>query len=566
MRILFGALHFSYFRNYESVLCRLAERGHDVVVTADIHDSTGGQSIVERLAAAYPDRIRFAFAPSLDGWPFIRLAKKLRRSLEWVRFADPYYDPVPKYRTRTRVWTPRVVLSLFRVRWVSTAPVRRLLAALLGWLERGVPTYEALDAFIEDIAPDVVVLASVTNSESMQLDHLKSAMAAGRHASISVWSWDHLSGKAWLRIVPEQMLVWNETQKEEAVGMHGIDPSRVVITGAQCYDQWFNRQPSAGRAAFCQEIGLDAGRPYLLWVCSVLSRPAPQEAPFVRAWIRRIRASNDPKLRDVGILVRPHPERRREWDTVSLDEFENAAIRGAHPINAHARAEYFDSMYHSAAVVGLVTSAFVEAGVVGRPVFTIQEDTFREHQGQSPHFHLLTRTGGGLLHSAESLDAHVAQVSAALADPGPPAEKSRRFVEAFVRPFGLDVPATDVFVSALERLSAAASPARERFGRGPSRLAVGVLQRLVGTRWGASMVSCEEERRVERLIADRVIEEREIKARLQAEKAAKREAFARRDAARLVEEQEIKARKHAERDARKLIRRRATDAARKARA
>ena len=71
---------------------------------------------------------------------------------------------------------------------------------------------------------------------------------------------------------------------------------------------------------------------------------------------------------------------------------------------------------------------------------------------------------------------------------------------------------------------------------------------------------------MERLIADRVIEEREIKARLQAEKAAKREAFARRDAARLVEEQEIKARKHAERDARKLIRRRATDAARKARA
>ncbi len=564
MKILFGALHFAYFRNYESVLCQLAERGHELVLTADIFDSTGGQAIVERLAAAYPGRVVWTYAPSLDDWAYIRLARKLRRSLEWVRFADPQYDPVPKYRTRTRVWTPRALLDLFTWPGINTAPVRRLLEWGLVRLERGLPTYDAMDTFLAQHQPDVVVLASVTNSESMQLDHLKSAMASGRHASISVWSWDHLSGKAWIRVVPEQILVWNETQKDEAVRLHGLDPASIEVTGAQCYDQWFDRVPGLDREAFCRDVGLDPSRPYLLWVCSVLSRPAPPEAPFVLEWIRRIRACDDPRLREVGILIRPHPERKREWAEVSLEGLDNVALRGAHPISAEARTEYFDSMYHSAAVVGIVTSAFVEAGVVGRPNFTIQTDTFREHQAESPHFHHLMQAAGGLLHSTTTFEAHLAQLSAVLADPAPWVEKSRRFTEGFVRPHGLTVTGTSRFVAALERLGQRPAPRRPRFGLGGARRVVEWLRRIMDTPRGRALASCEEERRIERLIADREVEELQIKARQQAEKAARREEIARRDAARLVEEQAIKARKHAERDAVKLEKRRAADAAKKA--
>ena len=34
-------------------------------------------------------------------------------------------------------------------------------------------------------------------------------------------------------------------------------PERVVVTGAQCYDQWFNRRPSRTRDEFCRDMGLD---------------------------------------------------------------------------------------------------------------------------------------------------------------------------------------------------------------------------------------------------------------------------------------------------------------------
>ena len=34
-------------------------------------------------------------------------------------------------------------------------------------------------------------------------------------------------------------------------------------------------------------------------------------------------------------------------------------------------ADYYDSMFHSVAVVGVNTSALIESGIVGRPVFTV---------------------------------------------------------------------------------------------------------------------------------------------------------------------------------------------------
>ncbi len=75
MRILFGALHFGYFRNHESAIVRLAERGHEVVLAADIEDPLGGRAIVERLTARFPN-VTFRFTPSLAGWAWMPLARR----------------------------------------------------------------------------------------------------------------------------------------------------------------------------------------------------------------------------------------------------------------------------------------------------------------------------------------------------------------------------------------------------------------------------------------------------------------------------------------------------------
>jgi len=125
------------------------------------------------------------------------------------------------------------------------------------------------------------------------------------------------------------------------------------------------------------------------------------------------------------------------------------------PVDAVDRADYFDSMYHSATVVGLNTSAMIEAAIVGRSVHTMLFPEYEDTQGATFHFDYLFTVGGGILRPARSFEENEDQLAAVLAGTDEPAEEqSRRFVGEFVRPYGLDVAATPRFVEEVEKLGA----------------------------------------------------------------------------------------------------------------
>jgi hypothetical protein len=191
----------------------------------------------------------------------------------------------------------------------------------------------------------------------------------------------------------------------------------------------------------------------VLWVHSALSpTPEPPEPVLVTRWIEALRRSEDPRLRELGIRVRPHPERLKEWNDVSLAGYENVAFHGGNPITRDAKNDYFDSLYYSSAVIGLVTSAFLEAAIVGRPVLTFTLPEYRLHQEEMIHFRYLLEVEGGLLHVAPDLATHFEQLAAAVALEGARDERNRRFLAAFIRPGGLESPATPAVADAIERL------------------------------------------------------------------------------------------------------------------
>ena len=455
MKVLFSAIHFAYFRNFESVIVSLAERGHRVHLVADEAEELGGRQLVERLAARYP-AVTFGLGPSLDAEPWFRLARKLRAASDYVRFHEEAFASFRKTRKTLGTRIPRGVLRLMQAGVAGSRVTRGALARLLRAAEAAMPISDASRAFIEAQDPDVVLLASVTAWRVPQMDHLRAARALGRRTGICVFSWDHLSSKALLRDTPDRVLLWNETQKREAVEWHGVPAERVTVTGAQCYDQWFSRAPSRDREAFCQAIGLDPRQPLLLYVCSVMT-PDPRESQFVMRWIEQVRGSADPQLRNASILVRPHPERMDEWQDASVDRFENVALYGRNPVSPDAQADYFDSLYHSHVVVGLVTSAFLEAAIVGRPVHTLTLPEFEMYQEGVQHFRYLVDVEGGLLKVARSFPEHMQALAEALAQPVARDEQNIRFVRAFIRPQGLDVAATPAFVSAVEEIAAGAA-------------------------------------------------------------------------------------------------------------
>jgi len=447
MKILFLGRRYSYFRNFDTVIRELAARGHTLHLAVE-REGTDGRPLVEALATECPGVTFGEAAPRVpDDWSWV--VGRLRHGLEHLRYQHRMFADTPKLRERSRERTPGAFVVLGE--WLRRLPwLRRPVSALVQWLDRAAPPDADVRAYVESFAPDILLVTPLIGLGSFQIDYLRAARSLGIPTGLGVWSWDHLSSKALIRDMPDRVFVWNHTQRGEARRLHRVPANRIVVTGAQCFDKWFDRTPSIDGDAFRQRVGLPVGRPFVLYVCSAPFIGSQPEAPFVVDWIRRVRASAEPGLHDVPILVRPHPSRRKEWEEVDRSGLADVVVWGSAPIDAQARNDYFDSLYHSAVVVGLNTSAFIEAGIVGRQVLTILLPEWHESQLGTAHFKYLFDVGGGLLTSARTFEEHLAQLSSALAHP---LSEIRPFVRSFVRPLGVDVAATPVFVAQVEAMA-----------------------------------------------------------------------------------------------------------------
>ncbi|MEW5984284.1 MAG: hypothetical protein AB1806_18180 [Acidobacteriota bacterium] len=448
MKILFLARHYGYLRNYEEAILELARRGHDVHLAADREETLGGREMVEAWTRQHP-AITMGWSPDREGDTWFWLATRIRLAQDFLRYQDPRYDVAPQLRLRAEERIPTTVLAALKLTGYRLGLVRMILQGTLDLLDRAVPLSPALRDYLDDRRPDLVLLTPLVELGSPQLDHLRAAQAAGVRTALCVGSWDHLSSKSLIRVWPDRIFVWNDTQKAEAVDLHGVSAERVTVTGAQCFDQWFGRQPSTARADFCASLRFAPEKPIVLWVCSSLFRGSPPESDLVEEWMTRVRKSTDPAIRDVNLLVRPHPQRQDEWRAVDLSDYGRVAIRGGYPIDDASKAAYFDALYHSDVIVGLNTTALIEGGVVGRPVLSLVHRSYSRNQEGTLHWPYLARVGGGVLQVAHGFDDHFAQLTAVLAGAKPDATD---FVRAFVRPRGIDVPATAILVDAVEEL------------------------------------------------------------------------------------------------------------------
>ena len=451
MRLLFSVNNFGFLRNFEHALRALAARGHHLHLLAERADTVGGTRTIEGLQRDFPSQVTWAFAPSRKQDLWQPLALQVRLCLDYWRYLDPQYERAFSLRERAARQSPGFASALPRLPVVGSPPAMRVWRALFRAIERALPPGETVERILRAQHPDILLLTPLLYFGSQQVEYVRAARALGIRSVLGVGSWDHLTTKGLIHEPPDRVVVWNEMQRTEAGDLHGIPAERVDVTGAQAYDHWFTQKPSTTREAFCERVGVPADRPLLLYLCS---SPfiTPYEVGFVRRWIAAIRRSALEELSRAAILIRPHPQNAEQWRDV--DPSFDAALglwprAGANPVDADARAEYFDSMFHSAAVVGVNTSALIESGIVGRPVFTVLADEFSGQQDGTLHFQHLKNVNGGLLRVASTLEEHCTQLGEALVA-GRDASTGRAFVQAFIRPYGLDVPAADRFADVVE--------------------------------------------------------------------------------------------------------------------
>jgi hypothetical protein len=454
VRILFFLHNVSKTRHFDGVLEQLAEKGHSVVLAVARQRNRPAWlpkkliQVNDRLRSrGAPGRIEMIACPSrrVDAWQDVALS--VRQARDYVRFFDPRYAGAQKLAQRAALNTPdnlRVLLD----RPVARRHWRRV-SRLLATAEAVIPSDKLFELYIRYEQPDVVLITPLVDYGSYQPDYVKSAHRIGVPVVFIPFSWDNLTNRGLVRVEPDRMLVWNEFQKKEAVDMHGISADRVDVIGAPRFDDFFEMRPMTSRAEFCSRIGLPADRPFVLYVCSS-PFVAPREVEFVERWISVLRRAADPVVQTCGVLVRPHPVHVKQWRGADLSAHPQTVLwEEKETLNADQG--LFDSLHHAAAVVGLNTSAMLEAAIVGKPVHSILADEFSGGQEQTLHFHYLRAENGGVLYEARSRDEHVHQLASTLRAAAIDCRRRQAFLEGFIRPRGMEVPVAPLMVDAIEQ-------------------------------------------------------------------------------------------------------------------
>jgi len=467
MKILFVLKQTGYLRHFDTVVQTLADQGHEIRLASQ-NDSLKLPSTLQDLP-----RVSITTCPKKRGDAWAKDVSLFRRAEDYLRYLEGPYTPASKLRARAFDKFIQTLSNGKRVPdplWseigldLTDAEIRRL-RKFFALVEDTLPSDSSIEEFFKQEAPDVVLITPLIDIGSGQSDFVKSARALEIPVGMVLFSWDNLSTKGSVHIAPDHVFVWNEIQQREAIELHGIRKKRISLTGAPRFDRFIDvavrDEPKTARAAFCQALNLEQDRPIILYLCSS-KFVAADERPFIQSWIRNVRASKDPSVASANLLVKTHPDLTRDWrdhseKRVSWPGVEPALI--STPFGDDhttvlmskftALQTLYECLYHSDVVVGLNTSAELEAGILGKPVLTLPAgEGLEAGQRRTLHFHYLLRANGGFVELASSMDEHLTQLADVLAGRYD-TQHIQSFITSFLRPQGWDKSSSEILAGAI---------------------------------------------------------------------------------------------------------------------
>ena len=104
-------------------------------------------------------------------------------------------------------------------------------------------------------------------------------------------------------------------------------------------------------------------------------------------------AASDPLMRNVSLVVRPHPGNFKIYRDFDLPRTWLIPREGALPNIPDALQLFYDTLHYAAAVVvGVNTSSVIETVIADKPVVALLTDEYRKTQTETQHFQQLLAT------------------------------------------------------------------------------------------------------------------------------------------------------------------------------
>jgi len=460
MQILIVAQHVNFFRNLDPVLRSLCARGHSVTflhgtrfddpqLTATLERKQKlavfmGRGLKEAEAEVTGVTSGYRPEPSERPQRILGIGRQVVSRAIYFRPGHP--SPERVTARLEKALPPHVVEMMDKPRWKSILASPRVLQMWRA-IEAAAPPSPTLVETLQSIRPDVMVVApTVWPKVPVESDYFRAAKSLGIPTVGYVNSWDNMTSKGTVHVVPDVYIVWNEPIAEECVTLHDIPPGIIRITGAPHVDRVFTMRPTLDAAAQRRAMGEDSEREYVLFLCSSRTLIASETELVVRiadALSRRF-GSAAPRL-----VVRPHPTNPEIWSTFVHPGVLIHPKQGDQADSEQSWQDYYNQLAHAVCVFGLNTTAFLEAVVVDCPCLTLVTDEFWDVQGRTGHFRHLLK--GDFMEVSTSVDEIASRVGRLLNGTDEKRHGREEFRRWFLRPCGVDRPAGPIVADVIER-------------------------------------------------------------------------------------------------------------------
>lgn len=320
---------------------------------------------------------------------------------------------------------PRYIIM--RVLNRALSPFFPATRAVIRFFEKFVPINNEISEVLKKYDPNMVLLPDIV----FPIDRLFMRAAKKKNYFVMglVRSWDNLTSKGVVQILPDKMVVLNSVMKNEAMKYVGMAENRILISGSPQYDIYFNKKyPIKSKKEFFAQLGIPEGRRLIL--C------APFFNDYIKSAIKIINtltdSISDGRLpNDLHLLVRfrPNsaeiPEGRLKFSnhlTISRPcqlYFDNMGglVKQDYEFTESDVELLFNSIYFSDVTINTISTLSIDAAALDKPVINVRFDAEplcpKKHSVEQmvghDHYEAIEKSGGVAL--ANSMEQLIQQLS-----------------------------------------------------------------------------------------------------------------------------------------------------------
>jgi len=235
------------------------------------------------------------------------------------------------------------------------------------------------DRIFSEYRPDLVITASPGNTSPLDAPVIREAQRWGIKILCLVHSWDNIAGmKGIMPTRPDEMGVWNELQKQEAIDLHFYNPEKIHIVGPPHFDIYQDDSIFLSREDFCSQLNLNPERKIVTVV--IASTSATENTYILDILLEAFK--RQAFVAPVQLLCRLHPrispEENRKTYKKYIDD-PHICVDIPHSYSKTIKwnpdrsemVHLANTIKHTDIVVNIASTVTIEAAILDKPVVNL---------------------------------------------------------------------------------------------------------------------------------------------------------------------------------------------------